>query len=382
VACLLLGLQLVVAQGGVGVGQAAPGAARKLLQQDFWWQGLDGDSDAQVNAWWADLANRIMASSNLLDSRTLPQGEPLTAAPTAPLVPETLTPQVAEVKANSTIIVPPTRQCKPDGDGGTLCGIGVGYEGTGRTGVYYLPRTYTEGPLPVMILLHGSGVNGNWMLQSLPFKEFADKNQIIVVAPDSKFDMYWIIPETAEDPFTHDFFHIEASYQWFVQNNTQGALVDTTRVSIVGNSRAGYVAPPFCSRSAVVPCSAAVILHASALPQQMGTRVFPILWTAGERDELYGPNATNVNRAYFASKRPEYPIVYNVWESGHSLNKGQEIDYVCAWVANPSFRNTPAPPLGSYRRRLAASPAEQAAAVGAATAARQQLLRGTQDAAT
>ncbi len=30
-----------------------------------------------------------------------------------------------------------------------------------------------------------------------------------MVCPDSKFDMYWIIPQTAADAFTHDFFHIE-----------------------------------------------------------------------------------------------------------------------------------------------------------------------------
>ncbi len=35
-----------------------------------------------------------------------------------------------------------------------------------------------------MILLHGSGVNGNWMLQSLPFKEFADKHQVRISRQD------------------------------------------------------------------------------------------------------------------------------------------------------------------------------------------------------
>lgn len=30
-----------------------------------------------------------------------------------------------------------------------------------------------------------------------------------MVCPDSKFDMYWIVPQTAADAFTHDFFHIE-----------------------------------------------------------------------------------------------------------------------------------------------------------------------------
>jgi len=54
--------------------------------------------------------------------------------------------------------------------------------------------------------------------------------------------------------------------------------------------------------------------------------------------------------------------------------KGQEIDYVCEWVSQPAFRSTPAPPIGSYRRRLAASPGEQATGSNYALAAAQQLL--------
>ena len=33
--------------------------------------------------------------------------------------------------------------------------------------------------------------------------------QIIVVAPDSKYDMYWFSPATVQDPFTHDWYHME-----------------------------------------------------------------------------------------------------------------------------------------------------------------------------
>ena len=62
----------------------------------------------------------------------------------------------------------------------------MGYRGTGRTGVYYLPKSYKTRPLPVLILLHGSGVNGNWMLQSLPFKQYADKNQVTRFRADCK----------------------------------------------------------------------------------------------------------------------------------------------------------------------------------------------------
>lgn len=50
--------------------------------------------------------------------------------------------QQARVKADATVYQP-TRGCKPDGAGGTLCGIPVGYKGSGRTGVYYLPKVST-----------------------------------------------------------------------------------------------------------------------------------------------------------------------------------------------------------------------------------------------
>lgn len=60
-------------------------------------------------------------------------------------MPEGLTPQQASVKADSTVIVDLSTDgvlpCQPDGNGGTLCGIPVGYAGIyNRTGVYYLPK--------------------------------------------------------------------------------------------------------------------------------------------------------------------------------------------------------------------------------------------------
>lgn len=33
--------------------------------------------------------------------------------------------------------------------------------------------------------------------------------QVIILAPDSKYNMYWILPNTAADAFTHDFYHID-----------------------------------------------------------------------------------------------------------------------------------------------------------------------------
>lgn len=35
-----------------------------------------------------------------------------------------------------------------------------------------------------------------------------------MVAPDSKFNMYWVIPNRNTDPFTHDFYHVEVRIVW------------------------------------------------------------------------------------------------------------------------------------------------------------------------
>jgi hypothetical protein len=49
-----------------------------------------------------------------------------------------------------------------------------------------------------------------------------------------------------------------------------------------------YTGPAIASRSNVLKANGAIIMHASALPQQMGGRpAFPILWAQGTKDPLY-----------------------------------------------------------------------------------------------
>ena len=52
--------------------------------------------------------------------------------------------------------------------------------------------------------------------------------------------------------------------------------------------RCRYTGPAIASRSYVLNANGAIIMHASALPQQMGGRpAFPILWLQGQKDPLY-----------------------------------------------------------------------------------------------
>jgi predicted esterase len=261
--------------------------------------------------------------------------------------PAGLSPSQLQEKRDSSI---PTSalSCRPDGDGGRLCGIPVGYKGfPGRNGYYYLPKTWRTKVLPVMVVLHGAGVNGNWMIQSLPFKQMADKYQLILVAPDSRDDMDWANPRTYKNSFTHDWYHIEACYAWFLKHS--GARVDKKRVVVGGNSRAGYTGPAIASRSNVLAANGAIIMHASALPQQMGGRpAFPILWAQGQKDPLYTLARTKKDLAVFKKGAPRFPVIYREFSSHHSLDKSQEIDYMCRWTAEPGFRHAPAPRIGTY----------------------------------
>lgn len=45
--------------------------------------------------------------------------------------------------------------------------------------------------LKIMVLLHGSGMEGNQMIDN--FWRLADKYQIMLVAPDSRNPMYWYV---------------------------------------------------------------------------------------------------------------------------------------------------------------------------------------------
>lgn len=77
-----------------------------------------------------------------------------------------------------------------------------------------------------------------------------------------------------------------------------GVKVDPKFVSAFGNSRAAYAAVSYASRS-TTNFNSAAILHAAALPQQMGKRVFPIQWITGSLDPLYGPGPARVRALPF-----------------------------------------------------------------------------------
>lgn len=227
--------------------------------------------------------------------------------------------------------------------GAQRCGIPIGFKGRqSRTGSYYLHKDYYGKPSPVMILLHGSGFTGKRMIET--FWNLADRYGFNIVAPDSYNDMVWGTPKTAAKPWTRDFYHIEACYFYFA-NEVEGVQVDTRFIGMVGNSRAGYTAPAFGSRSSI-GVNSAIIYHAAADSDQMGPHSFPILWTTGFSDALYGPYGKAKDMlAKFRYKRPDFDITHRIWQGSHTIRNYTELDNTVEWWLTPETRHDPAPPL-------------------------------------
>lgn len=200
----------------------------------------------------------------------------------------------------------------------------------------FFPQDYKNTKMPYMLLLHGAGWTGSDMINI--FKDYAIRYKFAIIAPDSHNPMYWSDPATAADPPTADFYHLQAC--WDAVMKFDGVFVDPKFITSFGNSRASYSAVSYASRSNTNFNSAA-ILHAAALPQQMGPRVFPILWVTGSRDPLYGPVPAKIDVANFRRGKPQYDISWQVWIDNHTIRNYTQIDYMIKWWLTPSLRSNP-----------------------------------------
>jgi poly(3-hydroxybutyrate) depolymerase len=73
----------------------------------------------------------------------------------------------------------------------------LAFEGQERTFYLYVPDG-AEGPLPMVVLLHGSGGNGFFMLQR--WQEIAAREHIVLLAPDSRHtDIGWDLHNDGPD---------------------------------------------------------------------------------------------------------------------------------------------------------------------------------------
>lgn len=211
----------------------------------------------------------------------------------------------------------------------------LSFEAKERTYYVFVPDGSGQSA-PMLLLLHGSGRNG--MSQIDPWKDFAAKDGIILVAPDSSDSGYW--NQKADSP---DFIHA------VVEAVRSRYPVDPRRIYLFGHS-AGAV---YALYLAVVQSEyfAATAVHAGSLQQSdfgiidVAARKMPIAIWVGTVDPFF--SLTNVratrdafNSCGFSVRLTEIP--------GHDHNY-----YAIAPKINPAvwdfLKANPLPSVPSWR---------------------------------
>ena len=150
-------------------------------------------------------------------------------------------------------------------------------DGVRRTYFLYVPEEL-QAPAPLLLLLHGSGRDG--MSQINEWKALADRQGVILVAPNSENSAQWSFPTDGPE-FLHDV--IEA-----IRRNHK---VDARRIYLFGHS-AGAI---FALEIGILESEyfAAVAVHAGALRDDFSQymehadRKLPIAIWVGTRDPLF-----------------------------------------------------------------------------------------------
>lgn len=213
-------------------------------------------------------------------------------------------------------------------------------EGRKRTYYLYVPTAATkDAPLPLVITLHGSGMDGRGLV--VEWKRLASKENFVVAGPDSDNSGGWSVPEDGPE-FLRD----------LVEELKASAPVDPRRVYLFGWS-AGANFGLQMSLYESEYFAAASIFAGALLPARYpmldeATRKIPISIGVGTEDPYYPLRDVRATRD--ALKAHGFTVELKEW-------LGQDHDYYsasdqidrAAWAflrryrleAEPSFRDAP-----------------------------------------
>jgi poly(3-hydroxybutyrate) depolymerase len=207
-------------------------------------------------------------------------------------------------------------------------------EGKQRTYYLFVPSN-GSGPMPLLLLLHGSGRNGMSLID--PWKGLAEKEGIILVAPDSANSQEWGFPVDGPD-FLHDVVEaVKSKYK-----------VDGKRVYLFGHS-AGAI---FGLYMGIMESQyfAAVSVHAGALKEdsyaymEHAERKTPIGIWVGTKDQFFSLDSVRATRDALNARGFQSQLVemkghdHNYYEVAGEINKavweflhGHELDGEAEW---------------------------------------------------
>ena len=194
---------------------------------------------------------------------------------------------------------------------------------TGRQGAYYLPSGHESQALPLLVFLHGTGGKGS--LAILRLRAFAEKERLIILAPDSvSIAGVWTVGQRPGDT-TEDGNHVMACVREVMA--APGVKIDLARVLAAGFSVGGNAAAYLATREAIFTDVA--ILHGHVVSGTIGPRR-PRAWvSAGDRDRVRTVEYMRSVVDYLGQQ--DFPKVeLRVFHADHTL-QDEELAGLVAW---------------------------------------------------
>jgi len=157
-----------------------------------------------------------------------------------------------------------------------------------RTYYLFVPDGLSaDRPAPLVVLLHGSGRNGQSLAD--PWKDLAKDERFVIAAPDSRDSRAWQIPVDAPAFLIDVVTEVERTYP-----------IDPRRVYLFGHSAGAIMTLQMSLLESQFFAAGAV--HAGALPSdagemiQMAKRKIPLAIWVGTKDEFFPLSAVRATR--------------------------------------------------------------------------------------
>jgi len=199
---------------------------------------------------------------------------------------------------------------------------------SGRSGAYYIPAGSRSQPVPLLVVLHGTGGSGDGILAA--FRPLAQARRFAIVAPDSRRSpagaLTWEVGDHPGD-VTPDLTHTLNCIEWVRMHLS--LVIDASRVLIAGYSGGGSSAPYIGSNRA--PFTHMAVLHGGVFPGGIGPRRMPAWFSTGEQDP-YRPVALVKEAAAGLSALGFGGVTFRAYPGGHELSDAELRDLIGWWL--------------------------------------------------
>lgn len=190
-----------------------------------------------------------------------------------------------------------------------------------RSGDFYLPTAYNARTLPLLVAFHGSGGNGEGMVNS--FQSLADEYGFIIVAPDSDNAGVWWIAQAGyeSDDYANIMSWVDYIYSF------PGVTIDENQVMTLGFSGGCPVAPYIATNDNQFTHFAS--MHGEVWEPSIGNS-FASAWLSTGEDDWWTPAMFQGYETMLQGKG--FTVTNTIYPGGHSISNTEKRDVIEWWL--------------------------------------------------